>query len=285
MTLARRPLLLSLLGATLGCGRRAEAPVTRELAPEDLLPSSLDVVVRVDVGKLRRALPDMGELSRQAAAREDDEARAKLVDAVATRGRELWIGARDRAFGDLVVAATGDFDELDLGPSFTQIEQSATERVFERRDAARDAPAWVLLRPRALVAATPAMTDAVARARARGLPSAHDVPRDTALGISVRARALVGDAAAQRAPFSSMRLADGSLDIEGGLLRGTLRATFTTEEHAEHAARVAGALVERARAGASGALLDGVEITRKSSARVVMTVKIPAAALRRALGR
>lgn len=285
MSVARRPLLLAAAAALAGCARRAPKPPPRELAPEDHLPSSLDVVLRVDVGKLRRVLPDLGELSRRAAVRDDDQGRARLVDALATRARELWIGARDRTFGDLVIAATGDFEMLDLGPAFRTTGESASERILEREIGARDAPAWVLHRPRALVAATPALKDAVVRTRERGQRSLHDVPRDGVLGFSARARALVGDAAAQRPPFSSLVVAEGSVDIEGGLLRGTLRATFTSDEHAAHAARVAAALLERERERRDAALLDGVEIAARSSARLAITVKIPTSALRRALGR
>lgn len=285
MTASRRSLLLGAAAALVGCARRAAAPAPTQLAPEDHLPSSLDLVLRVDLAKLRRALPDAAELSRPRGARDDDDARTRLVDAIATRGRELWIGARDRTFDDLVIAATGEFEQLELGASFTASGGDVGERVLQRPTGPRDAPAWVLVRTGAIVAATPAMIDAVARVRARGVRSAHDVPRDGVLGFSARARALVGESAAARPPFSSMTLADGSVDIEGGLLRGALRATFAAPEQAEHAARVLSALLERERAGTHGALLSGVSVSARAPTTLAVTAKIPASALRRALGR
>ncbi len=285
MTSSRRRVLLGLAAALAGCARRAATVAPSPLAPEDHLPSSLDLVLRVDLAKLRRALPDAAELSRRGAVGDEDAARSRLVDALATRGREAWIGARDRTFDDLVIAATGDLDELDLGPSFVLQQDADGERISTRADAPRGAPSWLLVRRGAIVVATPAMVDAVRRVRARAERSAHDVPREGVLGFSARARALVGDAAAARPPFTAMTLAQGSLEIEGGMLRGALRATFTQPEHAEHAARVVEALLERERARGHAELLERVEIGARSSARLAVTIKIPASALRRALGR
>lgn len=285
MKRSRRTFVLLAAAWLGGCARKAKAPPPPELAAEDHLPSSLDLVLRVDLGKLRRALPDLGELSRSAARGDDDDARAKVVDILATRGREIWIGARDRTFEDLVIAANGDFELLDLGPSFIVTGENPSERVLERAAAKRSGPAWILHKKSSLVIVTPGMLDAVSRTRAKGERSVHDVPRDGVIGFSAKARALVGESAAQKPPFASMALAEGSLDIEGGLLRGTLLASFKSDADADHAEKVANALLERARERGNEEMLAGVTVVRRSSSRIAITVKLPAAQIRKMLGR
>lgn len=120
---------LALFVALSGCGpskdargpksaKSGERPVqiSRRLEATDLLPADLDVVLRVDVARLKAGLgPGVVESLAQ---RAQGEGEAFVAEAM-TKSDALWIGMRlaDLDAGDRVLIAEGRLNEIHLEPS------------------------------------------------------------------------------------------------------------------------------------------------------------------------
>jgi hypothetical protein len=144
------PLLLGLALASAGCGSSAAtargsrasagAPaIDRRLDPAEIFPADLDLVVRLDVARMRSSIgPAAASAMAARAAREagDDVLRAALACADV-----VWLGARVRDLdaGDHVVLVEGSScaPELDLASWKEQPSRNKSVKIVDRVDPAR----------------------------------------------------------------------------------------------------------------------------------------------------
>lgn len=290
----RAPALLALaLGSSSCAPAKALAPPPRHPGvAEELLPPDLDLVVRIDVAKLRRTLgPD-------ALARATPFADGAVTRALAA-ATSVWLGfhgppAGDRS--DVVVVARGDFagldptTELEASPSsgWRELGREPASRLYARAPgAARAAPVWMLVEgDRVLVVASAAEVDAVERAVRATSPRALEAPADGVVGVAARYRALA-PAFARRFPELASVLADAktaraTLDADGGVLRFDVALAFVAESAAARGETVLRAWSKAlgGESGLAGALGRAAEVARPSRIDVVVRVRIDANALR-----
>lgn len=118
---------VALAGATLlgaGCGGPAKPSsglkppqLSRRLEAIDLLPADLDIVIRIDVARLKAGLgPAFAEAL---AARATETGSEPFVAEAMAKADAVWIGLRlaDLDAGDRVLVAEGRLDEIHLTPS------------------------------------------------------------------------------------------------------------------------------------------------------------------------
>jgi hypothetical protein len=260
--------LTSLAGALVACGpERIPAPATpapRLKGPNDAMPADLDVVVRVDLGQIRRTLgaEALGALRtrvRPDGSSRDPAAERLLSDAMA-RADVVVVGLRPGTRPELtdnVIALTGDFDGLsieryDTTPPFdSDADLGAAFRVYERdKPLDRSLPARIYRdADRLLVFVSFAEIDSVER-RIEG--GASDVPlKPAARGvISVAARpAPIAVKIAGRSPMAAQLLGRskvlrGHLELSSTGLSSEIELEFEFAEDARRAAD-AGALIGR----------------------------------------
>jgi hypothetical protein len=143
-------LLLGLALALAGCGsdaakaagsraRTAAPAIDRRLDPAEIFPADLDLVVRLDVERMRSSIgPAAASAIAARAAREagDDVLRAALACADV-----VWLGARVRDLdaGDHVVLVEGSScaPELDLADWKSQPSRNKSVKIFDRVDPTR----------------------------------------------------------------------------------------------------------------------------------------------------
>lgn len=243
---SRRQVLGALSALLAGCSSSrppassAPTPPSRAaLRPEELLPSGLDLVARIDLGKLRGAPASaaLAPLSEPLRRRVQGE-RASLLDLLRLRGELVWIGTRGVPSGDrldAVLVARGDFSSFDpsaLGGDWTRSPSTAPGRlVFERQGKLlRSAPSLLVVTGQGVMAmATPLEVESM-RKRLDHLPSEAPFlpPSDGLLGVVVRPAALVQSLAPYPRLASVLsELATASLvaDVELGALRLDLLLT------------------------------------------------------------
>lgn len=196
----RRALLLGGLALAGGCSEvpkggvpaQPEPRLSRRLLPDELVPADLDLVVRVDLERLRRTL----------GAKLEDELRARyggdphLAQAL-SRGRAALVAVRagDLEAGDHVVVIEGDPKGLDRAPEGFEARPSANERVrvyVRSVTAARaETDAIVVLDQRAVAFVSPLETDAVLRVLRDGADELRGRPvAEGLLSADVRPRRL-----------------------------------------------------------------------------------------------
>lgn len=198
-------LLLGLALASSGCGgsagarpKSARAPAAsspRRLDPAEIFPADLDLVVRLDVARMRSSIgPAAAAAMAARAAREagDDVLRAALACADV-----VWLGARvgDLDAGDHVVLIEGGACLPELDRALWQPEPSHHKlvKIFDRVDPARRAATAriVSIGARATAFVSPMEVDSVARIldggpdAGRGNPVAEGV-----ISVDVRASRL-----------------------------------------------------------------------------------------------
>ena len=280
--------------------------VPRALRPVDLLPGDLDLVVRIDVARLKAAfgkdaLEKLFELGRGSG---DAALFAKLL----VRADTLWVGTRlaDLDAGDRVVVAEGDFAEVALvPPEWKQVDSSRTGvSVWEveppvrtipkdggsrRASLARDAFArGVALGPRSFALVSAAELDPVTRVLAEGPDGRALEPRDQGLlSAALRVRSLP-PALAEKYPSAASVLggvarAQAVADLRDDEMVVAIELVGRSEAGAEKAARffeaVLGALGETNYAG----VVKGNKPERLE-ATVRLTLVVTAGALRAVLG-
>ncbi len=161
-----------------GVAKSPEAPqVSRRLLPDEVIPSDLDVVVRVDLQKLRGTLgPDF---DRELAARLGDD---PMVARALPRARAMLLGLRaaDWTAGDRVLVLEGDLGDLGLERAGFIRAESKNEkvRIFTRSLIAERAgvDTVVVLDERAVAFVSPVETDAVLRVVKRGADEGRGQP-------------------------------------------------------------------------------------------------------------
>jgi hypothetical protein len=198
-------LLLGLAVALSGCGAdtkargaraRAEIPATdRRVDPAEIFPDDLDLVVRLDVARMRSTIgPAAATAMAERAAREagDDVLRAALACADV-----VWLGARigDLDSGDHVVLVEGGSCAPDLDRAQWRPEPSRnkTVQIFDRVDPARrtGTARVVVLGPQATAFVSPMEVDSITRVLADGPDARRGNPvAEGVVSLDVRAARL-----------------------------------------------------------------------------------------------
>lgn len=237
----RRRLLGALAASLLplGCGPARPAPrgpasSPARRRPEELLPAGLDVVVRLDLARLRglSSSPALDPLREPLARRLQGDDRASLLDLLKLRATTLWGGFRgvpspDRL--DAALVAQGDFASFDPSTSGAWVRSPSARpdrAVFERPGAARGSPSLLIrVGDELLLLATPLEASSLLH---HAEPSASSVkrieaPADGLFGVAARP-AVLARAAAEPYPNLASLLRELSslgavLDIEQGAMR------------------------------------------------------------------
>jgi hypothetical protein len=205
--LARASLLLLALASALaaGCGggakagasrARAEAPtLVKRLDPAEIFPVDLDLVVRLDVARMRSSIgPAAASAMAERAAREagDDVLRAALACADV-----VWLAARvgDLDAGDHVVLVEGPSfaPALDRGLWRPEPSRSKAVKIFDRVDPSRRAGTAriVTIGDRATAFVSPMEVDSVARVLEGGPDARRGNPvAEGVISVDVRASRL-----------------------------------------------------------------------------------------------
>lgn len=176
----------------------------RDVDPTDIFPADLDLVVRVDIGRMRAGIGPSAadELLRRAFA---DSAEPELRQALAC-AEVVWIAAHaaDLEAGDRVIAVEGKSCMPDLLASRWERVRSANGRVriFDRKtEAPRAGTARIMnIGDRATVFVSPVELDSVKRVLDAGPDERRGNPRaEGALSVDLRPRPLA-PALAKRYP-------------------------------------------------------------------------------------
>ncbi|WP_434042801.1 MULTISPECIES: hypothetical protein [Sorangium] len=180
--------------------RGAQAPagprIVRRVEPADLIPADLDLVVRVDVARMRAGL---GQAAADALARRAlDEAPDALLESALPRADVVWLGLRlaDLEEGDRVVVLEGRMAGLAPDPDRWEAAPSSQGgvSVFDRRGsvgARADAARIVALGDRAVALVSAVEVSSVARVLRDG-PDARrgDPAAEGLVSLDLRARRL-----------------------------------------------------------------------------------------------
>lgn len=189
--------LVSCGGAAPGAGATPPpgAQVDRHVEPVDLMPADLDLVVRVDVARMRAGLGPAAadELAARALADMPDEALRGAVE----RADVVWIGLRlaDLEEGDRVVVLEGPMAELAPDPARWQPAEAAPGGVtiLDRRGATArgDTARLIVLGDRAVALVSPVEVSSVARVLRDGPDERRgDPPAEGLVSLDLRARQL-----------------------------------------------------------------------------------------------
>ena len=179
-----------------GARARAELPaLDRRVDPAEIFPADLDLVVRLDVARMRSSVgPAAASAMAARAAREagDDVLRAALACADV-----VWLGARfgDLDSGDHVVLVEGAScaPELDRAQWRPEASRNKSVKIFDRVDPARrTGTARVLvLGPQATAFVSPMEVDSITRILADGPDARRGNPvAEGVISLDVRAARL-----------------------------------------------------------------------------------------------
>lgn len=230
----RRPWLLGIASIVLGaaCGGEVPAPASARRAkgqrrfddPSELFPADLDLVVRVDLGRMRAQLGPAAELLTSRGWPETERGE-EIVSHAIRRANVVWIGMRlaDVDAGDRVLLVEGDLEDLRPDRStFEPVDPPLADQVrtWERRGPlARASTARVhAFSGRMIAFVTPVEIDSVERVLKRG-PDARrrDPSAEGVLSVDVRGK---------RLPPSLERRFPSIAAIIGGLSRARASATM-----------------------------------------------------------
>jgi hypothetical protein len=277
--------VLAAAGALAGCDLRKPAAgpgptaprAGREIeSPEDLLPSNLDLLGRLDLAKFRTRSGEAALVPfNRLLGRDGDE--TSLLALLRARSTVIWAGLRgipSEGRLDGILVAQGSFlgfDPTASGGGWRRVEGRRPEQVIHERtatgtgDAAglgRGDPSLLVQLPRGVLAlATPVAAVGLRRILDSGPDPAHlDPPADALLGLVARPR---GVAAAVRGRYPNLAsLLDdcvslrGALDLEAQGLRLDLAMELRSEAGAARLEKVLRAWLGEVRAGREGTLLQ-----------------------------
>ncbi|MEB2313720.1 MAG: hypothetical protein OZ921_09820 [Sorangiineae bacterium] len=258
------------------------APATTPARPEDAIPGDLDVVVRVDLRRMRAALGEAVLAGLARGARGDGDAR--LLDRALERTDTAWFAFRPALTLetlDSVVVLEGKFADLEpraLGAWGPPAELGAGWRVYERKGAARrPEPVRLYARTDALlVLVSTAEIDAVTRSLEEAAGDPHpEPPARGVVSLAARVPALAA-LIAERSPkaarlLRSARTLSASVRFDESGLSAELAFVF---DEAETARRVAAAATLLARAvaeqgGREGAMAERCRVEAVGESMVV----------------
>jgi hypothetical protein len=224
----------------LGCGREvphggegavrpAIGPaLSRHMEPRDFVPGDLDLVVRLDVSRMRSAIGE--DATDQLSARALPSGSDEMLREALKHADVVWFGLRlaDLDPGDRVVAIEGHFKDIhpsdkDWQPGTTRL--AGVSVLDHAGNVGRDGTARLyVVGDRLMVFVSPVETDSVARMLDRGPDTKRgDPPADGFVGLDVRVRRLP-------APIERRFPSFGA--ILAGLER--IRASATLEEDGLH---------------------------------------------------
>jgi hypothetical protein len=291
----RRALLLASAAAalsSLGCG--AEVPaggvaapdaekkqISRRVDPNEVIPRDLDVVVRMDLARLKEALGPKPE--EELATRLTDDPN---VGRALARARALTLGLRASHLdqGDHVLVVEGDMKELELDTGEYREERSSNDQIrtfvrdgFVQR---RDTALLVRLDERAVAFASPAEADAVMRVLRNGPDEGRGEPAAEGLvSVDVRPRRL-DPALEQRFPSISRIVAQiqrvrGVMLIKADSVGIDLDVVAKSEASAVRVARFFEALREGADPQGLSSVLKRLDVEALGTT-VHLSVRVPA---------
>jgi hypothetical protein len=245
----------------LACGPRRVGPPPPAPAvagPEDAIARDLDVVVRIDLERMRNALGSadakrlMGRAGETAGGGATDA--ALLADLLA-RSETVWLALRpgvDTGLTDNVMVLRGRFAGVDPRSHRSRSKWTSAGdlgggwRVYERAEPpTRSAPARVYLRGDDLVVVvSTAEIDSVERAiDGRAGEAQLAPPRKGVVSVEARARglavALRGDAPAAARLLGRARRLRGYADLGAAALKAEVEIVFDSEDTARNAAQAA----------------------------------------------
>jgi len=266
-----------------GPGARApdEAPLSKRLEPSDLMPADLDVVVRLDLERMKQGLG--AEPQAQVASRvaTDPLVSKALVDA---RRVTLGLRASDLAHGDHVVVVETDVAKLEIPDDFESVpSRNDTVKILVRSVgvARTETQAIVILDDRAIAFVSPVETDSVLRVLREGADEERGDPaREGLVSLDVRTHRL--DPALERKFPSISRLVRdlrrirGVAEVREDGLGFDVEIVAKSAEAADRAAR----FLEALRAGAKGDGAAGAFASMRIDpldARVRVRLTVPAA--------
>jgi hypothetical protein len=285
---------LALAFGVAACGATHVAPpraASPELSgPAAAIPGDLDVVVRVDLGRMRNALgPDA--LSGFKHKTPGDSLRAagdaRLYDAAFREADTVWVAFRPGESVDLtdnVVVMKGHFADIDpqgypcLPRWGAARDLGAAWRLYERSTPTlRSAAARIYARADdLLVFVSGAEIDSAQRVIEQHADDARVEPEEKgAVSVAARTRALV-DAVRERAPAAARLLEQAKrlradADFGGGDLKAELELDFSEDAEARKAADAAGLLAKSVeqQGGALGQVARALDIEAVGTVLVV----------------
>ncbi len=263
-------------------------PVSRRLTPNEVIPGDLDVVVRVDLARLKDALG--AEPEKQLAARLGTDPQ---VSAALRKGRSATLGLRsiDLEKGDHVLVVEGDMKAFTLDEASYEPQPSANDRVkvFLRKTPTTRSgtEAMVLMDDSAVAFASPSEADAVLRVvkdgadEERGQPTAEGL-----LSFDMRPRRLSADLE-QRFPsiarlVSQIQRVRGTVHVEAEALVLRVEVIAKSEASADRVSRFLSVLKDGADPQGTSALLKTLEVEPLGGV-VSVRLRVPAAVVLAAL--
>jgi hypothetical protein len=264
-------------------GPKAPAqPISRRVAPDEVLPADLDVVVRVDLARLKEVLgPDPEKLIAERLGTDP------AVEAALKRGRSATLGLRagDIETGDHVLVVEGDMKSFEVDRSSFTAQPGVNDRVkvFTRTTATtrRGTEVLVVLDERAVAFASPAEADAVLRVVREGADPKRGQPAaEGLLSFDLRPQRLPTDVE-RRFPsvarlLSQVQRVRGVVHVESEALVVRLEVVTQSEASADRVARFLAAFRDDADPTGASAVLKKMEIEKVGAA---VTVRLPVPAL------
>ncbi|HWP09184.1 MAG TPA: hypothetical protein VNN72_25750 [Polyangiaceae bacterium] len=267
----KRRFLLALLLAAAGCAAPPPPPRAPSITtPADALPGDLDLVVRVDLEKVRAALGPAGaELMRRGTGALPSDPGTELVARALERTSVAFLALRPELVpgeADNVLVLSGRFADLGLDQALASagfaspVDLGADVRRFDRKTkVGRAAPARIyVFRNEQLVFVSAAELDSVEAVLERGMRPSPLRPREQGvLAFAARLRAL-RYGIAQRYPSIARAVGDaagveGSIDATPEGLGLDLSLELPSELDAQASAEALGR-VKEALEGADGKL-------------------------------
>ncbi len=295
----RDALLLVAAAVALGCGAEvpaggvrapgaAQAKLSRRISPNEALPADLDVVVRVDLARLKEVLGPSPEETLAGKLGADPAHQAALRGA---RAVTLGLRVADLETGDHVLVVEGDLKAYQPDRAVFAERPSANDQVkiFTRTAPAGRSGAEVIVRlsDQAVAFASPAEADSLLRVLSDGADEHRGQPAaEGLLSLDVRPRRLSVDL--ERRFTHVARLVSqvsrirGVAEVDADALAVRVEITAKSGPAAERVARFAEALREGADPKGASAALAALEI-EPLGAVVHLKVRVPAAVVMAAL--
>ncbi len=293
---------LAVLLAPAGCGAPAKGAkagprppqLARQIEATELLPADLDVVLRVDVARLKAGLgPAFTEaLASRAAAQDGDGFVAESM----ARADTVWIGVRiaDLDAGDRVLVAEGPLGEIHIEPSeWKETTPAATiegVRILDRQGVVpRASTGRIIVASKRLHAfVSPAEVDATSRLLRNGPDDGRGDP--AALGLvsmDVRGhrlpRTLEKKYPSIAAVIAGVARVRGTAALGDDGVKVTLDVTAKSEEAAKRVERFLVTVRDNAAQTKYAAMMQAAGVERVQ-AHVHVTATVPAKVVVAALG-
>ncbi|UQA59612.1 hypothetical protein [Polyangium aurulentum] len=274
---SRRAFALGALALLVGCGPDAPAKSPRRkigkgahLDPAELFPADLNLVVRIDVGRMRSQLGPAADALKARAEAETDE---RIVTRALERARVAWIGLRlaDLDAGDRVLVVEGDVGDLRPDPALYSLGEPVADGVssFDRRGRVRRSSTARILHfgERVIAFVSPAEVDSVTRVLERGPDrNRRDPPAEGIVSVDLRPRRLPPSLERRFPSIGSIirgiARARGSAAMDGETLRVEIEIQGVSAAAAERTEELIGALREGGSATRYAALFTKLEVER-----------------------